>query len=181
MHRNAKMILAALSGAALLAGCESTSGLDIQPNKNVREDVKGQPISPLEEDQKLLGDGDLFSLGVGGDQTAGAQLPVNKYLWRATLDTLAFLPLASTDPYGGVIVTDWGAAPDAPEERFKVTAYISSAELKPQSLRVVVNRQKRDASGAWVAAAVSDDTGRKLEDAILTRARQIKIGEEDGS
>lgn len=181
MHRNVKTTLAALASATLLLGCESTSGIDIQPNKNTRENVKGQSISPLKEQDKLLGGGDLFSLGVGNDKPAGAQLPVNKYLWRGTLDTLAFLPLSSTDPYGGVIVTDWGAAPDAPEERFKVTAYITSAELKPQSLHVVVNRQKKDGSGSWVAAPVADDTGRKLEDAILTRARQIKISDGDES
>lgn len=181
MYRPLKPALAAFAGAILLTGCESTSGLDIQPNKNVREDAKGQSISPLADEPTRLGGGDLFSLGTGkDDEGKGVQLPVNKYLWRSTLDTLAFLPLASTDPYGGVIVTDWGAAPDAPAERFKVTAYITSAELKPQSLRVVINRQAKDTSGEWVSAPVAEESPRKLEDAILTRARQIKVSEGEG-
>ena len=127
----------------------------------------------------MFGGSGLALGGAGGSADAGAQLPVNKFLWRGTLDTLSFLPLSSTDPYGGVIVTDWGAAPDSPAERFKVTAYITSAALKPQSLNVVVNRQRRGRNGAWVAAPVADKTKRELEDAILTRARQLRAAAGD--
>ncbi len=167
---------AALTIAALLAGCASDD-LAISSDTR-REDVRGRPLSPLAPEETFLGGGDgLLSIGGDDQPTGGAQLPVNKYLWRATLDTLAFLPLASTDPYGGVIVTDWGATADAPNERFKVTAYITSAQLKPQSLRVIVNRQAREANGEWVTASVDPETPRKLENAILTRARVIKTGE----
>ena len=113
-----------------------------------------------------------------GDGAGG--VPVNKYLWRASLDTLSFLPLASTDPFTGVIATDWGANPDAPGERFKVTAYMVRPELAASSLKVAVYREVRSEGGAWVPASVGADTARKIEDAILTRARQIRIAEVEG-
>jgi hypothetical protein len=121
--------------------------------------------------------GDAFGLG---RQEEGDSLPVNKFLWQASLDTLGFLPLASTDPFTGVIATDWGAAPNQPGERFKVTAYMLSPTLAASSLRVAVYREVRDGSGAWMPAAVDPATPRKLEDAILTRARQIRIAELEG-
>lgn len=172
--RTAVAILA--PGLLALAAC-GTSDIEVSKRGPI-DSVEGKPATRLDGSETLLGGGNLLSLG-GGDEegSGGAQLPVNKFLWRATLDTLAFLPLASTDPYGGVIVTDWGATPESPEQRFKVTAYITSAVLKPQSLRVIVNRQTQTDAGQWVAASVDPETPRKLENAILTRARVIKSGE----
>ncbi|MCI4663881.1 MAG: DUF3576 domain-containing protein [Neomegalonema sp.] len=172
--------VSAVAALTLLAGCETMglSGVEVKESTAGRKAIGGRTLSPREEDQKRAGgkddDGGLFGLG---SKSKGVQLPVNKHLWRATLDTIAFLPLASTDPYGGVIITDWGTSPAAPEERVKVAAYITSAELAASSLRVVVNRQKKDGSGAWVEAPVSKDTARKLENAILTRARQLRSRE----
>lgn len=166
-------VSAILAFGVLLAGCGS-----IEVTEDYPEDTStGKPLGPFQEPEgNVFGDSGI--LGFGGDeQGAGAQLPVNKHLWRATLDTLEFLPLASTDPYGGVIVSDWGSSAQAPNERYKVTTYITSAVLKPQSLKVVVNKQLRTDGGDWVAAPVSDDTARKLEDAILTRARQLRTEE----
>lgn len=116
--------------------------------------------------------GELFSKG---ERLEGGSLPVNKYLWQASLDTLSFLPLASTDPFTGVIATDWGATPNQPGERFKVTAYLVSPALAASSLKVAVYREVRSPEGLWTPSAVDPDTARKIEDAILTRARQIKI------
>jgi hypothetical protein len=101
---------------------------------------------------------------------------VNRFLWQASLDTLAFLPIASTDPFTGVIATDWGAAPDAPGERFKVTAYVTDRRLQAESLRVAVFREVLE-GGAWVTAPVAGDTPRRLEDSILVRARQLRIAQ----
>jgi hypothetical protein len=99
---------------------------------------------------------------------------VNSYLWHATLDTLAFMPLASADPFGGVVITDWYVAPNAPDERLKVTIYILDRALRADGLKVVVFRQTR--SGAvWSDAQPSPDTAHKLEDAILTRARELRL------
>jgi len=75
----------------------------------------------------------------------------------------------------------WAASPDAPAERFKVTAYVKSPELAARSLQVAVYREVRDEAGAWVSAPVAGDTARKLEDAILLRARQLKIEERTAS
>ena len=101
-------------------------------------------------------------------------LGVNSYLWHATLDTLAFLPLASADPFGGVVITDWYVAPNAPDERLKVTIYILDRALRADGLKVVVFRQTRSA-GNWSDAQPSPDTAHKLEDAILTRARELRL------
>ncbi len=122
-------------------------------------------------------DGGLFG---GNDAPRQAAVPanaigVNGFLWRATLDTLAFMPLVSADPYGGVIITDWYADPAVPNERFKATAYILDTRLRADGLNVAVNKQVRDASGAWVDAAMAEQTETDIENAILTRARQLRL------
>ena len=101
-------------------------------------------------------------------------LGVNSYLWHASLDTLSFMPLASADPFGGVIITDWYSAPQAPDERLKVTIYILDRRLRADGLKLAVFRQTRNGSG-WIDAAVNNDTAIKLEDAILTRARELRL------
>jgi hypothetical protein len=106
-----------------------------------------------------------------GDEGAG--LGVNSYLWRATLDTITFMPVNSADPFGGVIITDWHAAADAPMERFKLNIYILGRALRADGVRVAVFRQVRDGAGWW-DAPVAAKTGTKIEDAILTRARQLR-------
>jgi hypothetical protein len=111
---------------------------------------------------------------VAGGGTNRLTLGVNSYLWHATLDTLAFMPLASADPFGGVVITDWYVAPNAPDERLKVTIYIMDRSLRADGLKVVVFRQTRT-KGAWSDAQPSPDTGHKLEDAILTRARELRL------
>jgi hypothetical protein len=109
--------------------------------------------------------------GGGGNRLT---LGVNSFLWHATLDTLAFLPLQSADPFGGVVITDWYVAPNAPDERLKVTIYIMDRALRADGLKVVVFRQTR--SGAnWTDAQPSPDIAHKLEDAILTRARELRL------
>jgi hypothetical protein len=101
-------------------------------------------------------------------------LGVNSYLWHASLDTLAFMPLASADPFGGVIITDWYSAPDDTNERMKVTVYILDRRLRADGLKIAVFRQTR-AGTAWADAAVNPDTAVHLEDAILTRARELRL------
>jgi hypothetical protein len=105
----------------------------------------------------------------------GAAIGVNGYLWRATLDTLAFMPLASADPYGGVIITDWYSNPEKPDERFKCTVYILDARLRADGLNVAVFKQQRDASGNWVDSPTAAQTETDIENAILTRARQLRL------
>jgi len=106
--------------------------------------------------------------------SASRTLGVNSYLWHASLDTLSFIPLASADPFGGVIITDWYSAPQVPNERMKVTVYILDRNLRADGLKVAVFRQTKTPDG-WADAAVANDTATKLEDAILTRARELRL------
>jgi hypothetical protein len=107
----------------------------------------------------------------GGDQ---AGIGVNSYLWRASLDTLNFMPLTSADPFGGVIITDWYSDAAAPGERFKATVYILDTRLRADALNVSIFRQTNQ-DGAWVDSAVDPDTEIQIENAILTRARQLRL------
>ena len=109
------------------------------------------------------------------DQETNSGIGVNGFLWRASLDTLSFLPLSSADPFGGVIITDWYAPPESPAERFKVTVYILGRELRSDGVRVAVFRQKRDTRSGWTDANAGKDTSTSLENAILTRARELRI------
>ncbi len=101
-------------------------------------------------------------------------LGVNSYLWHASLDTLSFLPLVSADPFGGVIISEWYVAPNSPDERLKVTIYIMDRALRADALKVVVFRQVRNGN-VWQDSTPSPDTAHKLEDSILTRARELRL------
>jgi hypothetical protein len=146
-------VLAAALGAAVLAGCAHKAG---------GEAYQTAGFHPF-----------------GGGKHAAADNPaaigVNGYLWRASLDTLAFMPLASADPYGGVILTDWYINPEKPDERFKCTVYILDTRLRADGLNVTVFKQHQDAAGAWVDVAAADQTASDIENAILTRARQLRL------
>lgn len=98
---------------------------------------------------------------------------VNSYLWRAALDTVAFAPLLQADSAGGVIVTDWYANPTNPNERVKVTVTILDTDLRADALRVAASRQVAQ-GGGWVEAPVQAATVQKLEDIILTKARELR-------
>ncbi len=141
-----KRVLPALFCALALAGCGSSS------------------------------DTNQVDMNTGTITSASSRLTlgVNSFLWHASLDTMSFMPLASADPFGGVIITDWYVAPTAPDERLKVTIYISDRTLRADGLKVVVFRQTRNGA-AWSDAAPSPDTAHRLEDSILTRARELRL------
>ena len=98
---------------------------------------------------------------------------VNSYLWRASLDTLSFMPLLQTDSNGGVIVTDWYVNPQTPTERMKVTVTILDQDLRADAVRVAALREV-NRGGQWVSAPVAAATTQKMEDIILTRARDLR-------
>jgi len=100
---------------------------------------------------------------------------VNSFLWRASLDTVSFMPLASADPFGGVIITEWFSPPETPNERFKVNVFILGRDLRADGVRASVFHQRKDAAGQWSEAPVDANTATDLENAILTRARQIRL------
>ena len=98
---------------------------------------------------------------------------VNAYLWRASLDTLSFMPMVQTDSNGGVIVTDWYANPNSPNERMKLTVSILDQDLRADALRVAASRQVNQ-NGQWIDAPVKAATVQKLEEVILTKARDLR-------
>ena len=126
-----------------------------------------------------------LSKGLGGDggrskvRTADlaaskvTSIGVNSYLWQASLDTLSFAPLSTVDSNGGVIVTDWYANPASPSDRVKVTVSILDRDLRADALRVAASRQVLS-NGQWVDAPVSAATVQRLEEVILTRARDLR-------
>lgn len=119
-------------------------------------------------------------LGLGGrsqpaDATERLGIGVNAFLWRASLDTLSFMPLASADPWGGVITYDWYVNPQVPNERFKATVFILDRRLRADALNVSVTKETRDAGGEWTTAPLAAQTEADLENAILTRARQLNL------
>jgi hypothetical protein len=141
-------ILSAIVCCLLLAACGSTNSQLMPDNETGSTAISSE----------------------GGQRTLG----VNSYLWHSCLDTLSFIPLASADPFGGVIITEWYSAAQAPDERMKVTVYILDRRLRADGLKVVVFRQVKR-NGEWADAAVSPETSTKLTDAILTRARELKL------
>lgn len=164
------------------AGCGGNKNYAAKEDSSPRSGPKNQYD---EREEGIFGPGgvtlgSILSSNSGTDSPGAGSMPVNRYLWHATLDTLSFLPLASTDPFTGVIATDWGATPNATGERFKVTAYMLSPALSASSLKVAVYREVRSEAGTWVPATVNTDTPKKIEDAILTRARQIRIADIEG-
>lgn len=140
---------------------------------------KRDELMRAEDRGKVTGDGlDLF--GGGASKSSGGSagenpLGVNAFLWRATLDTLAFLPLRDADPFGGVVITDWYEDPAARGERYKVSALILDRSLRADAVQVSLFKQQRDAQGEWVDIEVPDRLERKLEDTILTRARELRV------
>lgn len=125
------------------------------------------------DDKQYLQDTDTGSTAISSE-SGQRILGVNSYLWHATLDTLSFMPLQSEDPFGGVIITDWYSSPQSPNERVKVTIYILDRRLRADGLKIAVFRQTKSNEG-WVDVAVNPDTATKLTDAILTRARELRL------
>jgi hypothetical protein len=105
--------------------------------------------------------------------TGGGSLGVNAFLWRATLDTLAFMPLSSADPFGGTIITDWYSPAATNDERFRAQAYVMGRQLRSDGVRVQVFKQSLRGN-TWVDAPVSAGMNGELEDKILARARELR-------
>lgn len=166
MYKTVLRIASTVALAALLSACES---IGIAPD----------PPPPTEDRSAATSDsnGGLIETLFGGDAPAGgggSGIGVNSFLWRASLDTISFMPLSSADPFGGVIITDWYSPPETPRERVKLNIYILGRELRADGLRVSVFRQTR-ARQPWQEAKVDPETVRDIENAILKRARELRI------
>ena len=172
MMRMRKFSLACFALLAL-AGCSS---------------IETEAKYPTGYDRSLTGDNNIYEKpsGIFGDkggllardkdeeQGVANGLAINAYLWRASLDTVSFMPLNSVDPFGGVILTDWYTSPENSKERFKVNVFILDKQLRSDGIKVKVFNEVLE-SGRWVSSSVAEGMARKLEDTILTRARQLRI------
>jgi hypothetical protein len=160
---NARLLPVALLLPFALSGCLGFGGGDDNGVKPVTDptysDSQGAPVVDPGKDNK--------------QQEAGTTLGVNAYLWRGALDTLSFMPLASADPFGGVIITDWYSPPTTTGERFKATAYILGQTLRADGVRVTIFRQVRD-GGEWVDAPVNPDRVTDIENKVLEKARELR-------
>lgn len=166
--RTSALVLGVLAASLSLGACSSMGKKPAAPASAY--------TTPPEGEDKIS----IASLFGGGDKKKGptyneqAGIGVNAYLWRASLDTITFMPLTSADPYGGVIITDWYANPQKPDERFKVTVYILDSRLRADALNVSVYKQVQN-GGQWVDTDVSQQTQLDIENAILTRARELRL------
>jgi hypothetical protein len=159
------LTLVAATGLLLLAGCGAIKTTPIS-NDDLQDYRTKQPVGVFG------GEGISFGgKGNNNQDTGGTGIGVNAFLWRGSLDTLAFMPLSSADPFGGVIITDWFQP--APGERFKATAYILSRQLRADGLKVAIYRQVLQGN-QWVDAPVSQATVTEMENKILARAREMR-------
>ncbi|MDC0458967.1 DUF3576 domain-containing protein [Alphaproteobacteria bacterium] len=100
-------------------------------------------------------------------------LPVNALLWRAALDIASFVPLDDVDTFGGSIVTEWHQPKATPDQRLKLTMFVIGRELRSDAITVRAYIQNRLGT-EWVDAGRDETLGRKLEDLVLSRARELR-------
>jgi hypothetical protein len=183
MKTTFRLVLAGLLAAGL-AACGDDSG--VRETRTGADGGRGKydiyaPASTngKRETGSLFGPGGLFgSKADKKEGEGGTGVAVNAYLWRASLDTINFIPLVSADPFGGVIITDWYTPAEQPNERMKVQITILDRELRADGVRVAVFKQQSGPKGgSWVDAQVDPRTNIDIENAILTRARQLRIAQ----
>jgi Domain of unknown function (DUF3576) len=141
--------------------------------------INGQPAASRQPDEidteatilTVLGLAKKESVKDPGPQTGRTVSPI---LWQAVHDTLDFVKYASEDPLTGSIVTDWYSPPGNPNVRYRVNVFILSRALHSDSLAVTVDRQARSSDGQWTETTIARQVETDLENAILTRARQLK-------
>jgi hypothetical protein len=172
MRKNSMMILAlAVAG---LAACSSDVPVEVP------EEVSNEDEDRIRAQHGTIhGQEGILAFGTGSDDEGNGAvyggIGVNAYLWRASLETIDFMPLAQADPFGGVIITDWYSPPETPGERFKINVYILDTVLRADGVKVAIFRQTDGTDAGWVDAAVDADTATAIEDNILTRARELRI------
>ena len=177
-----RRILRRVAAMVLLLGVTACSGYYGNDDTAYPDDDNRKQTGDAYKDPgSIFGEGGLVLFGGGGDAASagapdGGGIGVNSFLWRATLDTVAFMPLASADPFGGVIITDWYSPPQSPDERFKVNVLILSRDLRADGVRATVFKQRR-IEGQWTDEPVDKATAIQLENAILTRARELRIAQ----
>lgn len=164
------IVVLALGACSNVQRDQSEDYVDVARGATVPESVANSQTSG-----SLFGRDGLSILGKGDSEQGGGGIGVNSFLWRASLDTISFMPLASADPFGGVIITEWFSPPETPTERFKMTVYILDKRLRADGIRVALFKQQRADNREWTDIRPAAETAVTLENAILTRARQLRI------
>lgn len=164
-----------ITAVCAVSACQSDENVEYTYPERVG---KHQYTTDGETPDKLFGPDGIVLIGKEKPEDAGSTgIGVNSYLWRGTLDTLSFMPLASADPFGGVIITDWYSPADTPNDRFKINAFILSKSLRADGIRVTVFKQVKK-NGEWKEAKVPENAASSIEDAILVKARQLRIAQQ---
>jgi len=163
-------LIGLLSSLAFITAC---SGVEL-----------GKPVIHQKTNAEEAFDGETESifgengLNFGGPEESGATqgngIGVNAFLWRATLDTVSFMPLTSADPFGGVILTDWHSPAETPNERYKLNIYILGQALRADGVRVAAFRQLKNQNNDWQTVSIDPKAVTDIENSILTRARQLR-------
>jgi hypothetical protein len=161
-------ILAICGGAVALSACDQTQAVFPTYEKH-----QNAPRMSNEKRETIFGPEGLFGKSkVDGE---GGGIGVNAFLWRASLDTISFMPITTADAFGGTIITDWYQLPETPNERYKVNVFILDRTLRADGVKVSLFKQIRDSSGNWADIKVDPRMTADLENSILTRARQLRI------
>jgi hypothetical protein len=158
--------------ALLLSACENSQA--VYPTRNKGDSA---PRMSNEKQETIFGPEGLF--GKTKPEASNSGIGVNAFLWRASLDTISFMPIATADAFGGTIITDWYQLPETPSERYKVNVFILDRTLRADGVKVSLFKQGRDSSGNWVDIRVDPRLGTDLENSILTRARQLRLVSQD--
>jgi hypothetical protein len=160
---------------ALVTGCSSVSEMDTKAEypKSPEDERRARSGSLTGDGLVLFGKSDDDANSSGGNAGIG----INSYLWRATLETLSFMPMASADPFGGVIITDWYEDPKNKGERFKVNVVIVDKKLTANAVNVSVFKQLYT-GGGWRDSEPSETVAIDLENKILTKARSLRVAKE---
>ena len=156
-----RLLSFSLVTALLLSSC---SGLKTTPVE--------EPPGPVSIITGKAGGTKLSDFG-SKDTSSGDSMPVNALLWRAALDIASFVPLDDVDTFGGSIVTEWHQPKDKPNQRLKLTMFVVGRELRSDAITVRAYIQNRVGT-EWVDAGRDEALGRKLEDLVLTRARELR-------
>lgn len=167
------LAIAVIGAASVLTACEG--GKAVYPT---RDKGASSPRMGDEKRETIFGAEGLLG-GKSKKDGEATGIGVNSFLWRASLDTLGFMPIATADPFGGTIITDWHQMPESPAERFKLNVFILDRALRADGVKVSVFKQARDATGQWVDVKTDPRMAADLENAILTRARQLRIVSEE--
>lgn len=167
-----KPFFMSLALVMMLAACGSVPEGEAKYPTRDRTQTGGDVYAKRET---VWGEGGISILG-GKDKKSSDVITVNAYLWRAALDTVNFMPLTTVDPFGGVILTDWYSNEKTPTERYKLNIFVLGNQLRSDGIKVTMFKQRKG-KGDWTNVEADEAANRAIEDAILTRARQLRVAD----